>query len=166
MGILNLARIENSVTDPNNYMGMIETCMNKMDLFIQKIIEYYKSIRVEEELIAVDFNSMLGESIKICKMQKPAVEFKLTVDQPVKFVNDSFRISIIMDNILSNAVKYQKPGYSHPKVNVIVKVDENKADIEIGDNGIGIIEEHLSNIFKMFFRSSSNANGVVSGCIL
>ena len=163
MGILNLARMENSVTDPNNYMGMIETCMNKMDVFIQKIIEYYKSIRVEEELAEVDFNSMLGETIKISKMQKPGVEFSLSVNQPVKFVNDSFRISIIIDNLLSNAIKYQKPGYSHPKVNIIVKVDEDKANIKIEDNGVGIIQEHLTHIFKMFFRSSSNANGVGIG---
>jgi len=163
MGILNLARMENSVTDPNNYMGMIETCMNKMDLFIQKIIEYYKSIRLEEELTTIDFNNMLGESIKICKMQMPAVEFNLTVDQPVEYVSDSFRISIIIDNVLSNAVKYQKPGNSYPKVNVTVKVEDDKADIEIEDNGIGIIEEHLNNIFKMFFRSSTNANGVGIG---
>ncbi|HEX5153341.1 MAG TPA: hybrid sensor histidine kinase/response regulator [Parafilimonas sp.] len=163
MGILNLARMENSVTDPNNYMGMIETCMNKMDMFIQKIIEYYKSIRVEEDLAELDFNSMLGESIKICKMQKPAVEFNLSVDQPVKFINDSFRVSIIIDNLLSNAIKYQRPGYSHPKVDITVKVDERKADIEIEDNGIGIIEEHLTHIFKMFFRSSSGASGVGIG---
>ena len=163
MGILNLARMENSVADPNNYMGMIETCMNKMDLFIQKIIEYYKSIRVEEELTAVDFNDMLGESIKICKMQKPSVKFNLTVDQPVKFINDSFRISIIIDNLLSNAVKYQKPASGNPKVNVTAKVDEHTANIEIEDNGIGIIEGHLNNIFKMFFRSSTTANGVGIG---
>jgi len=163
MGILNLARMENSVTDPNNYMGMIEICMNKMDLFIQKIIEYYKSIRVEEELAEINFNSMLSESIKLGKMQKPAVEFNLLVDQHIKFVNDSFRISIIIDNLLSNAIKYQKPGYSHPKVNIIAKVDEQTADIEIGDNGIGIIEDHLTHIFKMFFRSSSSANGVGIG---
>jgi len=137
MGILNLARMEKSVADPNNYMGMIETCMNKMDAFIQKIIEYYKSIRVEEELAEVDFSSMLGETIKISKMQKPGVEFNLSVNQPVKFVNDSFRISIIIDNLLSNAIKYQKPGYSHPKVNIIVKVDEDKANIKIEDNGVG-----------------------------
>jgi signal transduction histidine kinase len=163
MGILNLARMENSVTDPNNYMGMIETCMNKMDIFIQKIIEYYKSIRVDEELVEIDFKDMLRESIEICKMQRPSVEFNLTVDQPVEFLNDAFRISIIVDNLISNAVKYQKPTSESPKVNVSVKTDEYKAQIEIEDNGIGIVEEHLNNIFKMFFRSTTHVNGLGIG---
>lgn len=163
MGILNLAKMEDSVVDPNNYMGMIETCMNKMDIFIQKIIEYYKSIRVEEEVGEVDFAGMLKESIEICRMQKPSVEFNLTIDQTVKFCNDSFRISIIMDNLISNAVKYQKPQTDAPQVNVSVKADEYKAQVEIADNGIGIVEEHLNNIFKMFFRSSSSVNGLGIG---
>jgi signal transduction histidine kinase len=163
MGILNLARMENSVEDPNNYMGMIETCMNKMDIFIQKIIEYYKSIRVDEDLTEIDFKSMLQESIDICRMQKPSVEFNLTVDQTAKFFNDSFRISIVIDNLISNAVKYQKPTTDSPKVNVFVKADENKVQIEIEDNGIGIVEEHLNNIFKMFFRSTTHVNGLGIG---
>ena len=163
MGILNLARMENSVTDPNNYMGMIETCMNKMDVFIQKIIEYYKSIRVDEELTEINFEDVLRESIEICRMQKPSVKFNLTVDQNERFFNDAFRISIIVDNLISNAVKYQKPLSDSPQVNVFVKVDESRAQIEIEDNGIGIVEDHLNNIFKMFFRSTSQVNGLGIG---
>ncbi|MGN6212565.1 hybrid sensor histidine kinase/response regulator [Parafilimonas sp.] len=163
MGIINLARMENSVDDPNNYLGMIETCVNKMDAFIQKIIEYYKSIRVEDEYAEIDFESMLSETIAICRMQKPSVEFVLNVDQQMVFFNDPFRVSIIMDNLLSNAVKYSKPSTEAPKVEVSVKVDEYKVQIEIADNGIGIVEEHLNNIFKMFFRSTTHVNGLGIG---
>lgn len=163
MGILNLARMEHSVEDPNNYLGMIETCMNKMDNFIQKIIQYYKSIRVEDELTEINFNTLFAESISICKMQNPAVAFNLKVIQAVKFVSDSFRITIIIDNLISNAVKYQKPTSAEPKVNITVQTNEHEAQIEIEDNGIGIIEKNLNNIFKMFFRSTTTVNGVGIG---
>ena len=96
-------------------------------------------------------------------MQKPDVQFNLKVEQPVKLVNDEFRVSIIIDNLISNAVKYQKPTASDPKVDISVNVDEHKAIIEIQDNGIGIVEEHLNNIFKMFFRSTSHVNGLGIG---
>jgi signal transduction histidine kinase len=162
-GIINLARMENSITDPNNYFGMIEACVNKMDVFISKIMEYYKSLRVEEEISEIDFKEMLTESIDICKMQNPQVAFMLSVEQPVKFINDAFRISVIIDNLISNAVKYQKPSSEKPVVNVFVKADEYKVQIEIEDNGIGIVENHLNNIFKMFFRSSSHAHGAGIG---
>jgi len=163
MGIINLARMENSIVDPNNYMDMIETCMNKMNMFIQRIIEYYKSVRVEDELAEIDFENMFKESIKICGMQRPEVKFNLKVNQPVKFVNDVFRISIIIDNLISNAVKYQKPVSAKPIVNILVKADESEAQIEIEDNGIGIVEEHLNSIFKMFFRSTNTVSGIGIG---
>lgn len=163
MGILNLARLENSVTDPNDYMGMIETCMNKMDSFIQKIIEYYKSVRVEEDFSEINFRPMLEETIRICKMQRPSIGFELNVNQQVPFYNDIFRVNIIVDNIVSNAVKYSNLELEDPKIKINVRVNEQKAEIEIEDNGIGIIEEHLNNIFKMFFRSTSHVNGLGIG---
>ena len=64
-----------------------------------------------------------------------------------------------MDNLINNAVKYQKPEAIDPCVEVNVNSDGFRAVIEITDNGIGIIEEHLNNIFSMFFRSATHVNG-------
>jgi two-component system, sensor histidine kinase and response regulator len=163
MGILNLAKMENSVQDPNGYLGMIETCVNKMDTFIQKIIEYYKSIRVEQDYSRIDFNVLLEESIQLFKMQRPDIAYNIIVDQDGVFMNDSFRMSVIIDNLISNAVKYQKPSELNPKVEVTVKSDENKVTIKIEDNGVGILDNHLNNIFKMFFRSNNTVNGLGIG---
>ena len=163
MGILNLAKMEQSVEDPNGYLGMIETCVNKMDTFIQKIIEYYKSIRVEEENTKIDFNVLLDESIKLVKMQKPGIEYILNIDQQADFINDSFRVSVIVDNLISNAVKYQKPAEKNPKIEISVLTTNEKATIKIEDNGIGILDQHLNSIFKMFFRSNHSVNGLGIG---
>lgn len=163
MGILNLAKMENSVQDPNGYLGMIETCVNKMDTFIQKIIEYYKSIRVEQDYSKIDFTVLLEESIQLFKMQRPDIAYNIIVDQDGDFMNDSFRMSVIIDNLISNAVKYQKPSEPNPKVEVTVKSDDKKAIIKIEDNGVGILDNHLNNIFKMFFRSNNTVNGLGIG---
>ena len=163
MGILNLARMENSVQDPNNYMGMIETCVNRMDIFIQKIIEYYKSIRVDDVSEIIDFNQLLDESIELCRMQNPGIKFEVVVTQPDDFRGDAFRLSVILNNLISNAVKYQKPTEPNPSVRITVDANQQRAEIKIEDNGIGILEQHLNNIFKMFFRSSNNVTGLGIG---
>jgi signal transduction histidine kinase len=142
---------------------MIELCVNKMDTFIQKIIEYYKSIRVEDEYNKIDFQVVLDESIRLFKMQKPDIEYIVNVDQPVDFINDSFRLSVIIDNLISNAVKYQKPQEANQRIEITVKTTKEKAIIKIEDNGIGIIDQHLNNIFKMFFRSTNSVNGLGIG---
>jgi two-component system sensor histidine kinase/response regulator len=163
MGILNLARMENSIRDPNGYLAMIEICVNKMDSFIQKIIEYYKSIRVEDELTSIDFKVLLDESIRLFKMQKPNLEYIINVEQENEFVNDAFRVSVIIDNLISNAVKYQNPTEQNQKVEITVNTNPQKAIIKIEDNGIGILDDHLNNIFKMFFRSANSGSGLGIG---
>jgi signal transduction histidine kinase len=163
MGIINLAKMEESVVDPNNYLGMIETCVNRMDIFILKIIEYYKSIRVDDVAEPVDFNKLITETVEICRMQNTNINFIVNIDQPVEFTGDAFRLSVIINNLISNAVKYQKPAEPNQTVKLTVNVTEMKGTIRIEDNGIGILDQHLNNIFKMFFRSSNNVNGLGIG---
>lgn len=163
LGILNLAKMESSVVDPNNYMGMIESCVKRMDAFILKIIEYYKSIRVEEDSTAVQFDQLLDDSIELCRMQNPNIEFKVNVNQPVEYRGDIFRLAVILNNLISNAVKYQKPNEAHQQVILDVDVTLDHATIKIEDNGIGILHEHLNNIFKIFFRSNHSVDGLGIG---
>jgi signal transduction histidine kinase len=96
-------------------------------------------------------------------MQNQNIDFLLDIQQHVEFLSDSFRLSVILDNLISNAVKYQKQTEINPVVKIRVYVTTEKAIIEIEDNGIGILEQHLNNIFKMFFRSSNNVTGLGIG---
>ncbi len=156
LGIINLSRLDNSVVDPNGYMNMVESCVLKLDGFIQKIIEYYRNSRLEVEYEKIDFNTLLNDCITAFQPQNTAIRFHTHVDQVAEFRGDTFRISVILNNLISNAVKYQKPEEPEPMVNLSVKAEPHKATICIRDNGIGILSEHLNNIFKMFFRSKNN----------
>ncbi|MEO7211044.1 MAG: hybrid sensor histidine kinase/response regulator [Chitinophagaceae bacterium] len=166
MGVLNLAKMENSVKDPNGYMEMIGICAVKMDDYIKKIIEYYRSVRVEEANDSIDFKKIIQENIQLHKMQNPAIRFDVSVTQDIAFVNDVFRVTVIFDNLISNALKYQKPEEKNQKISIEVRVTKEKALIIIEDNGIGIQEKDLMNIFTMFFRSTSNATGLGIGLFI
>lgn len=156
LGIVSLAKMDQSVQDPNSYMNMIETSIARLDGFIQKIIEYYKNSRLEPEFEKIDFKSLFAECVDTCKHQNPVINFKIEVDQKIDFIGDAFRISVILNNLISNAVKYQKPEEEYPLVKLTAKVEPHRALIIIEDNGIGILSEHLKNIFKMFFRTKNN----------
>jgi two-component system sensor histidine kinase/response regulator len=163
LGILNLAKMENSVVDPNNYMGMIESCVKRMDAFILKIIEYYKSIRVDEDSTSIIFSTLVEDCIELCRMQNPNIKFEVEINQPVEYKGDIFRLSVILNNLISNAVKYQKPDETNQVVKLTVDVTAEKANIVIQDNGLGILTEHLNNIFKIFFRSNHSVDGLGIG---
>lgn len=76
---------------------------------------------------------------------------------------DAFRLSVILNNLISNAVKYQRMEEPNPNVKLSAVVTEKEATIHIEDNGVGIIEEHLNKIFQIFFRSTDFKNGLGIG---
>lgn len=163
VSIINLAKLDVLDDEISNYFNLIENCAEKMDDYILKIVEYYKSVRLDDEASFIDFAQQVQEAIDLCSMQNTKIIFKQNIEQPVSFKSDSFRLSVVLNNLLSNAVKYQKPEESNPVINITVNVTKEFADISVEDNGIGIQQQSLESIFKMFFRSTKNSTGLGIG---
>jgi len=77
------------------------------------------------------------------------------VKQNEDFLNDEAPIRLIINNLLSNAFKYQNKASRNKSVEVNVEVKNSEATIYVKDTGIGILESHLGDIFNLFFRSNS-----------
>jgi signal transduction histidine kinase len=73
---------------------------------------------------------------------------------------DQIYLSEVLDNILSNAIKYSNKG---TKIKVNIKYSDGMVLTEIIDNGIGIREEDLGSIFEPFKTTRNKpTNGEVS----
>ena len=158
-----MAKIDAKPESAPSYFSMIEGGVKKMDVCIHKIIEYYKGIRLENEIEEVTFSQLFTESIEMSHMVNPKIRFTTNVNQQIPFSCDAFRLSLISNNLVSNAVKYQRAEEENPSVQLFAEVNEKEAVIQIIDNGVGIIEDHLTKIFDIFFRSSDFKNGLGIG---
>jgi signal transduction histidine kinase len=102
---------------------------------------------------------------KICDNHKFNDETKDTkievqIDQNVNFYSDKRRLTVILDNIISNALKYQdKKKGDASFVRILVNCTKKKATISIEDNGIGIANEDHDRIFEMFCRATTLSKG-------
>ena len=163
VSIINLAKLDYLDDEVTNYFNLIERCAEKMDDYILKIVEYYKSVRLEEGYSFIDFAQQVQEAIDLCSVQNTKIVFRQNIMQSVPFKNDSFRLSVVLNNLLSNAVKYQKPDEPNPFIIIKVSVTKEYASLSVEDNGIGIQKESLDSIFQMFFRSTKNATGLGIG---
>lgn len=78
-------------------------------------------------------------------------------DTEVRLYGDADRIEQIIDNLLTNAVKFTESG----TIGFNASYHKGKLILEIKDTGIGMTEETLSRIFRPFERltSQSNADG-------
>ncbi|MBI1221952.1 MAG: response regulator [Bacteroidetes bacterium] len=157
LGLVELSRLEkNSGGDPYVYLDMIERSVTKLDSFIQNIIEYYQNARAESNYESIHFSYLVNEVVETLKNTDPNVKFNIDIQQEGEMFSDEFRIHVILNNLVSNAIKYQKNDNANPEVTISVKADSDKAHILIRDNGVGILQEHLESIFKMFFRTKTD----------
>jgi signal transduction histidine kinase len=89
--------------------------------------------------------------------KKVKLDFKIKGND-VPFRGDEQRIGIILGNIISNAYKYFNPEVKS-FLKIRIKVNAQRASIDITDNGIGIRAEHLGKIFNMFYRATDRSQG-------
>lgn len=73
---------------------------------------------------------------------------------------DRKKLSAILDNLLSNSIKYTP---KHGNVLLKLTITKEKAIIEIVDDGIGISNSEQSNLFKRFYRAENAANSAETG---
>ncbi len=158
LGVIQLVKLENLI-DPQSHLGeywaLIEGCCDKLEYNINKTLQYYKNHRYQTLNEKVDFKTLINELIALHKQANNVTDqiaFSLNVNQSVDFWGDSFRIEIILGNLISNAIKYQKPSSVDKEINVSVKVTPLDAQIIIADNGMGIFKEHLPKIYTQFFK--------------
>lgn len=153
IGIVGLVKMEGLFNSSGEYWGLIETCSNKLDYYIQKTLQYYKNNKTTSETSPVDFKKLIAELIEVYAYTDKDTRFNINVNQNEVFNGDLFRIEVILGNLISNAIKYQKVDGTDKKVNIDVEVNRETAQISISDNGMGILNEHLEKIFTQFFKS-------------
>jgi signal transduction histidine kinase len=87
------------------------------------------------------------------------IQKSIDIKQYEKFVSDPRRVSVIINNLVSNAIKYSDVTKEQPQITIKILVADSMATIEVADNGIGIEEQHLDKIFTLFYRATSSATG-------
>lgn len=158
LGVIKLARAESPDAKSMEYLEMIEQSVGKLDGFVQNIINYYQNRKKEEIIVPINFDSLADEVMSHHSHAEGAsvVEFRKTIAQANDFQSDEMRLKMILNNLVSNAIKYRDESKEKPFFELSVEADSENARVIISDNGIGIESEHAGRIFDMFYRSTDN----------
>lgn len=161
LGLLNIIEKENKQYDIKGYLKLLRDSTVKLDRFISDIIDYSRNSRLEVMSEELDIGKVIEESFKhLNYLPGCSTLLKLiNIDAPVKYYGDERRVSIIFNNLISNAIKYQNPEISDSFVNIEAEVNDDELIVEIEDNGLGIDQPYLERIFDMFYRANPDAKG-------
>ena len=137
--------------------GMRKLIFDLLDL---TRIESGKKKRDIREIDILDAAHSAIESVAPLAKERN-ITVNLNTEPPVQFQGDIGEFEIVFNNLVSNAVKYNKEG---GKVDIdITKTDDDTVEIKVADTGIGMNEEQLSKLFREFVRFKNEKTRGVEG---
>ncbi|MXV14381.1 hybrid sensor histidine kinase/response regulator [Hufsiella ginkgonis] len=161
LGAINVAANLNSVTEMKEMLALMEKSVKKLDVFILSMHDYYTLQRGELQLTEIDMNYLVAGMQDMYKVYANAhqISFTAEVNQQEPFRCDAFILKLILNNLLSNAFKYQRKELDNKRVALRIEVSRGTATFWVADNGIGIPRHHTEEIFTLFFRATSQEAG-------
>ncbi len=139
---------------------------NRLLSTVEQVLQASRSRERERSfnLVEVDAAKLLTETVEIIRLrynlEKDVISLTIT-DETAKISGDAGELQTVFMNLLDNAVKY-----SRDLVKIIVKLritPQNKVEIYIRDNGIGLAPEDLKRIFKRFYRVQNASTADTKG---
>lgn len=161
LGAIDVSRNTDDIREIKDTLGMMEKSVQKLDDFIKSIHEYYSIRRGQLQIEEIDFNPIVKDIYDIYSVagKLEHIAFNIDVSQKDSFRSDAVFIKIILNNLVSNAFKFQRNDIAEKAVHLSIKVEKGTVEIKVNDNGIGIKSEYINDIFKMFYRATSQEVG-------
>jgi PAS domain S-box-containing protein len=161
LGLINIMLLEDNKPGVVSQLNMMEKSIRRLDDFIKDIIEYSRNKHVDVKLETINFTNLFENSLESLWYLENTnnINIEINVNDKVSFMSDSKRISIVLNNFISNAIKYHDIEKNSPSIWLDVITSSKEAIITIKDNGLGIEEKEIDEIFNMFYRVSSRIMG-------
>ena len=149
------------------YIRTIYNKANDMERLINELTFYSKidTNRIPYHFDRINVNDYFADCVEELSIELEEQNIELAyfnyVDENVQVIADAEQIKRVINNIVSNSIKYiDKPkGY----INIRVKDVGDFIQVEIEDNGKGIATKDLPLIFNRFYRTDASRNSSKGG---
>jgi PAS domain S-box-containing protein len=161
LGLIKVVRLEKSLENIEVLLNMQEKTLLKLDNFIRDIVDHSRNARMVIAQQVIDFNKVINESFEHFNFLDNLKNINKSIDvrETCEFTSDRGRIQIILNNLISNSIKYIDLKKNEPFISIKVDVNPQEARIMVEDNGEGILPEMQSRIFDMFVRATEHSSG-------
>jgi signal transduction histidine kinase len=149
MNMLNIAYANNE-----HQLDIIEDLLRIAKVDAGKLILKKSSYDISKQI-----KTVIKEQAILIKTRNQNIAFKKP-PKPVMVYSDENLIQMVLENILDNASKYSRRGAS---IEISISQSNNSTSILIKDDGVGIRQSDIHNLFKKFIRIDNPMTNNVKG---
>jgi len=146
------------------FLGIVDRNAARLERLVDDLLFMARlgSGKLELSLQDTDLAALARESVGAAtpRASAQAVELECAVEEVPAVRGDPGRLGQLLDNLISNAVKFTPDG-GH--VNVRVFPQNGDVAIEVADTGIGISANEQGQLFQKFFRTSAAGDRAIQG---
>lgn len=143
---------EKDIKDPEFQLyakQIYDTALNNYNL-LENLLEWTRNqmnhIRFEPEVLKLSEKVNINIDLLKLSAERKGIEIQNEIDPSVLVRADQNMINTILRNIITNAVKFTRPGGT---ISVNAKVIADMVEVSISDNGIGMPEDLAGSLFKI-----------------
>jgi PAS domain S-box-containing protein len=122
----------------------------RMRMLIDDLLDYSRVDTNGKEFACVDMNALVADTITLLKGPIEEVKAEIVIDPLPTVMADRSQIIQVMQNLLTNAIKFHGP--EQPKIRISATPGSREWIFSVRDNGIGLDTVYVTKIFQMFQR--------------
>lgn len=166
IGMIQLALVEASPKQAEHYIRSAHTAAISLLRILNDILDFSKIEAGKLDIESIPFNlpDLLNDIVAMQRLMTVdkalTLELKIAPMSPVWINSDPLRIAQILNNIIGNSIKFTEHG------KVILSVSEspkNNLHFKVKDQGIGMTQSQLKNLFQPFNQADTSTTRVFGG---
>lgn len=164
LGLLELASGETNPELLTQYHEMMKSSIHKLDQTLKEILEYSRNARQGLVVSEINFGKIIDDNFERMQFMPgyERIQRDIKIEGDSIFASDAYRLSLILNNLISNAIKYADSSRDS-WIRIHIRVNSDAATIDFRDNGIGIEKDYIEKVFHMFFRATEKKEGAGLG---
>jgi signal transduction histidine kinase len=167
-GLISVFKANSKVFPLDQFLPMMEESLNKLETFVNRLVEFSKNSNEPVLVQAIDVGKMINSILDELKKHpnRDKVNIECSLDGCSGIYSDFNKLYTVLFQIIKNAFDYVDPAKPRAILSIRSEVLNEHVVIEIMDNGIGIDKRSLPIVFQMFYRGTYLSKGSGLGLFL
>jgi signal transduction histidine kinase len=135
----------------SDYLERTNRAAARMQKLIEDLLRFSRVATHGRPFAPVDLAAVTNEVIGDLEAQIERAHAVITVGELPTISADALQMRQLMQNLISNAIKFRRPGVT-PEVTISAQTRDDHVQITVRDNGIGFEQQYSRRIFRVFER--------------